>query len=376
MRIGIDGRYITDHFPGIGRYTYNLVRALAELNDDNRFIIFCNQRLSNSRYDLNELVGYANVETRLVDLSPFSLKEQWQWFPLLLRERLDVFHSPYYVKPYLLPCPSVVTIYDTISSRYPEYLPSRSSKVVFDVTTRLASATAKRVITLSNASREDLRRFFNVPLDKIVVAYLAADERYRVEDPAQVESVRAKYRLPGEFILYVGINKPHKNLVTLVEAYNHFRRSGGPAVKLVLAGREDTRFPQARERVAELGLTEEVAFLGDVLEEDLPYLYNCASLFVFPSLYEGFGLPVLEAMACGVPVICSDTSSLPEVVGSAALMVDPLNVEALSGAISEVLSRESLRTDLRKKGLERARLFSWRQTAQETLEVYRRSRRD
>jgi alpha-1,3-rhamnosyl/mannosyltransferase len=188
-----------------------------------------------------------------------------------------------------------------------------------------------------------------------------------------LEAVRRKYGLPEYFVLYLGSNKPHKNLGRLVEAWAQFRNSKFEIRSLVVAGHWDSRYPQAQQKATELGLGEAVRFLGDVSEADLPALYNLATVFAFPSLYEGFGLPPLEAMACGTPVVCANTSSLPEVVGDAALLFDPLDVPALAAALAQALSDADLRTALHARGLARARLFSWERTARETLAVYRQA---
>jgi alpha-1,3-rhamnosyl/mannosyltransferase len=374
MRIGIDGRYIQDHFPGIGRYTYSLIEALAQVAGDESFIVLHNPALRNTRYDLAALARHPNVTLVPVDVPTFALAEQVRLSWLVRRLRLDVLHSPYYIKPYLLPCTSVVSLYDLIATRYPQYLPSSWARLAFAVTTRLAIATARRLVTLSAASRRDLVELYGVPPERVAVTPLAADERFRpIADVTTLEAVRRKYGLPEYFVLYLGSNKPHKNLGRLVEAWAQFRNSKFEIRSLVVAGHWDSRYPQAQQKATELGLGEAVRFLGDVSEADLPALYNLATVFAFPSLYEGFGLPPLEAMACGTPVVCANTSSLPEVVGDAALLFDPLDVPALAAALAQALSDADLRTALHARGLARARLFSWERTARETLAVYRQA---
>jgi len=381
MRIGIDGRYIQDHFPGIGRYTYSLIGALAQVAGDESFIVLHNPALRNTRYDLAALARHPNVTLVPVNVPTFSTAEQTRLPWIVRRLRLDVLHSPYYIKPYLLPCPSVVSLYDLIAARYPQYLPSSWARLAFAVTTRLAITTARRLITLSAASRRDLAELYGVPPERVAVTPLAADEHFRpMGEMAALENVRRKYALPEHFVLYLGSNKPHKNLVRLIQAWflvlspqssvpNRQSAIGNP--QLVIAGHWDPRYPQAQQKAAELGLEESVRFLGDVSEADLPALYNLATVFAFPSLYEGFGLPPLEAMACGTPVVCANTSSLPEVVGDAALLFDPLDVPALAAALAQALGDASLQAALRPRGLARARLFSWERTAKETLAVYR-----
>ncbi len=301
-----------------------------------------------------------------VDLPTFSLTEQWRLPSTIRRLRLDLFHSPYYIKPYLLPSPSLVTIYDLVPKLYPQYTPSLWRRSIFEVAIRLAVASARRVICLSQSARDDLVRLLGVAPSKVSVTPAGVDERFQPLGGEVVVRLRQSHGLPQGYILNVGINKPHKNLVRLVEAFAKVKTGR----KLVLAGREDPRYRGAQEVVERLGLQERVVFLGEVPEEELPALYNGAMLFIFPSLYEGFGLPVLEAMACGVPVVCSNSSSLPEIAGQAALMVDPFDVDALSKAIERVLQDDALRITMREEGLKRAAQFPWERTARETLAAY------
>jgi alpha-1,3-rhamnosyl/mannosyltransferase len=366
VRIGIDGRYIADHFPGIGRYSYNLAAKLPELAPDTDFVLFHNPRLPNTRHDLGRLARHTNLRLLPVDVPTRSLKEQYQLRSLAKALSLDLLHSPYYVMPYWQHCPSVVTMYDLIPMIYPQHLPHRWTVWVFRATASLATRRAKHVIAISESTRKDLVHFFGTSEDRITVTHLAADERFRPLDSQQRENTIRTYRLPERYILYLGINKPHKNLIFLLEVLRELRTE----TKLVLAGKEDPRYPQVRDEVRRLRLDDRVVFPGDVLESDLPMIYNGADVFVFPSLYEGFGLPVLEAMACGTPVICSNSSSLPEIVGDAAMSLDPEDEGAWVAALTEVLKNEDLRAELRTKGLEQANKFSWQKTARETLDVY------
>ncbi|HID87273.1 MAG TPA: glycosyltransferase family 1 protein [Anaerolineae bacterium] len=369
MRISIDGRYIRDHFPGIGRYTYHLIEALAPLCSHDTLIVLHNPALLNTRYDLSALARHPNVELHQIDMPTFSIAEQIVLPWIARRLSLDLLHSPYYIKPYWLPCPSVVTVYDLIPARYPQSLPSPWARLAFKVTTRLALASARQVITLSQASQQDLSELYGVPETRTRVTYLAADERFRPQGAERVTAVRRTYHLPEKYVLYLGINKPHKNLVRLIDAFSRLTFDVS-RFTLVIAGHWDQRYPEVKRRVEELDLQDRVIFLGPVPEADLPALYSGATLFVFPSLYEGFGLPVLEAMACGVPVICSNTSSLPEVAGDAAIMVNPLDVDELAAAMERVLEDPALREEMAGKGTMQASKFSWERTARETLGVY------
>ena len=367
MRIGIDGRYIQDRFPGIGRYTFNLARALAQLASGDSFLLLHNPRQPSTRHPMGMLSSFPNLELIEVPIAPFSPAEQWR-MPLLIRGlHLDLFHSPYYIRPYLLPCPAVVTIHDLIPRRYPQYFPSRRARIAFALSMRLTTATASRIIAVSQATKADLGHFLKVSPAKISVIYEAADPSFHPRPVREVRMVLARWGLEPGYILYLGINKPHKNLIRLTEAYACLDTSR----PLVLAGREDPRYPEAKQRVAALGLEGQVRFLGDVLEGSLPALYGGAELFVLPSLWEGFGLPVLEAMASGVPVACSRVPALLEVVGEAALTFDSLDAEAMAQTLEKVLSDADLRQRLRQGSLARARTFSWERAAQETLAVYR-----
>jgi len=367
MQIGIDGRYIQDHFPGIGRYTYNLIKGLAKVNRENTLFVLHNPQLVNTRHPLSALVQLSKMELVRAKTPTFSPAEQWHLPELARRLKLDLLHSPYYVKPYFLPCVSVVTIYDALSHRYPQYLPSTWHRLAFLITTRLAIVSARGIIATSWSTKEDLVKFFRVKEEKIAVTYLAAGEEFRPQSTKAIDEMRERYSLPKDYLLYLGINKPHKNLTRLIEAYSRLETDRA----LVLAGREDPRYRGARQAVEKLGLRGRVIFLGDISETLLPTLYAGAELFLFPSLYEGFGLPVLEAMACGTPVVCSNTSSLPEIVGEAAVTFDPLNVVEMAQAIAKALGDEELRKEMMERGLAQAQKFSWERTACETLALYR-----
>jgi glycosyltransferase involved in cell wall biosynthesis len=367
VRIGIDGRYIEDHYPGIGRYTYNLAAEVPELAPDTDFLLFYNPRLVNTRYDLGRLALFPNLQLLPVDVPTRSLKEQRQLRSLVRALSLDLLHSPYYVMPYWLHCPSVVTMHDLIPMIYPHSVPQRWAPWVFRATGSLATRRASRIIAVSESTRKDLVHFFAASEDKTTVVHEAPDEAFVPLDPQQWQNTIRAYGLPERYMLYLGINKPHKNLVFLLQVFKELRTE----TKLVLAGNEDPRYPQARGEARRLGLGDRVVFLGDVPEHDLPGIYNGAHVFVFPSLYEGFGLPVLEAMACGTPVVCSNSSSLPEIVGDAAVTLDPQDKDGWVAALSEVLENEGLHGELKAKALVQAGRFSWEKAARETMRVYR-----
>jgi glycosyltransferase involved in cell wall biosynthesis len=394
MRIAIDARYVADHFPGIGRYIYNLLLGLAALGQPHTLIVLHNPALPNTRHDIAVLARLPSVELVATTARPFSAAEQFAIPRLLRRLRADLYHAPYYVRPYAgLPCPAIVTLYDAIPHLFPSEVSPRA-RLLFDLLTRLAIRSSRRVITISQSASDDLAAAYHVPRERIAVTPLAADSRFRPQPPATIAAARAKYGLPERYILTLTSNKPHKNLVGLIKAYAQNRRttepqnqepqnreldSGAPSplhpftpspLHLVIAGHWDPRYPEARELAGRLGLDAVVRFLPGVAEADLPALLSGAEVFAFPSLYEGFGLPPLEALACGAPVLCGEGSSLPEVVGEAALCVDMHSVAALAAGLAQLLSDATLRKQLCAAGPQRAALFSWRRTAEATLEVY------
>lgn len=409
--IVIDARYIQDHFPGIGRYTYHLIDSLARIGPEEKFAALYNPVLRNTRYDLAALARHPNLELARVDVPTFSLREQfqlpgsrfyvsrptrdlrqdskfhnpasipghsslkprqsrggwrpeaWNLKPGTWNLKPSLLHSPYFIKPYFTAVPSVVTLFDLIPLRYPGDLPSWHAQVMFRLTTWLAARTAARIIAPSRATRDDLVRLLQVPLDKIRVVPLAADSRFAPQPEGEIARVRDKYGLRSPFVLYVGINKPHKNLATLVRAVRQLEP--GRAM-LVVAGAWDARYEHSSETA---GL--EVKWIHEVAEIDLPALYSGAAAFVMPSLYEGFGLPALEAMACGTPVLAANAGSLPEVVENAGLLFEPLNANALAALLARVLGDRECQDEMMAKSLARAADFSWERTARQTLAVYR-----
>ena len=371
MRVGLDGRCIQDHFPGIGRYAFCLARELALIAPGDEWVIFHEEGARNTRFDLRILRSQTNVELVPVRSRIFSLDQQLVLPRLARAEGLDLYHSPYYVMPYRMPCPTVVTIHDLIPLVQPDALPSRWLAPVYSFLLRLAADRAEGILVDSNATKGDLVRLLRRARRPIEVAPLGVDERFQPPSPDLVMQYRQRISLHQPYLLYLGMNKPHKNLVKLVQAWSFLSKSGRRGSILVIAGEQDPRYPQVRQTVERLGLGQCVRFLGPVSDADLPTLYGAAECFVFPSLYEGFGLPVLEAMACGAPIACSDVSSLPEIVGDVAVTFDPRSVPDIARALSQLLSDGRLQASLGKQGRVRAEAFTWRRTAEATLALYR-----
>ncbi len=364
MRIGIDARKLHDF--GIGTYIRNLLRQLARLDRDTEFVLLCRPD------DVGSLTSLGNNFRAIAETSGnYSIAEQLRIPIALQREGVTLFHAPHYVLPPLVRCQSVVTIHDCIHLMFPQYLPNRMALAYARTSIRLAARRATRVLTVSESSKRDILRFVDTEPDKIDVIYNAFDERFGVEPREEdVVRVRERYQLHDEFVLYAGNVKPHKNLERLIDAFDRVRRRGLDHLKLVIIGDEISKYASLRRAVHKHQLHKYVRFLGFLPEETLAVMYRLAGVFVFPSLYEGFGLPPLEAMASGTPVVTSNVSSLPEVAGDAAMLVDPYDPDSIATGIERVLTDERVRGDLRRKGIARARQFSWEQSVKRVREIY------
>jgi len=351
---------------GVSRYIYNLLAYLVREDPQGDYTVFLSKHCVLS-------LPHRQRRSRLPTRRPWA-RILWEQFlqPFeLVRERISLLHSPVNVQPFFLPCKGVVTVTDLSFMAFPQsFRPfQRWYQWVF---TRESVQRASRVIAISASTAQDLTRFFAVPPSKITVIFPGVDPIfYPTGDPLTLDEFRRQRRLPDKFVLFVGTLEPRKNLVTLLRAYAQFKRQGGADHKLVLAGGKGWLYEPIFGAVESLGLQADVLFPGYVPDDELPMWYNAADVFVYPSLYEGFGLPPLEAMACGRPVIVADTSSLPEVVGDAAIRVSPQAVDEWAAALIRLCQDEDLRVDLARRGIEQAKGFSWGRMARETAKLYR-----
>jgi glycosyltransferase involved in cell wall biosynthesis len=354
--------YLLDREPGgIGRYTVELLHALRAAGTD---ITVLNAGAAGAPEGAQVLPG-ARLLPGLLTIGQAEIA--WcAW-----RRNLGLIHDPTGAMPLLLTgARRVATIHDVIPYIYPE-TSSRLDWLIYRCWLPLAVRRLDAIITVSEQSRSDIIRYLPVQPEDVTVIPEAASNIYCVLGQAEIDSVLARHGIDFPYILYVGSVEARKNLPRLLEAYAKLREWSGQW-KLVIIGARKWKSNPVFDTVRRLGLEPHVHFTGYVEESDLPALYNGASLFAFPSLYEGFGLPVLEAMACGTPVVTSNTSSLPEVAGDAALLIDPIDVEAIASAMRRVLEDHTLSTEMRAKGLARAREFTWERTARETIAVYER----
>jgi glycosyltransferase involved in cell wall biosynthesis len=358
MHLVIDARMISDQMHGIARYTYNLIDLFAQIRNGNEYTV-----LVNHNYLDNFVKNKQNFELKLMKSKFISVAEQFELPGVLNELKPDIFHSPSFVAPLICPCKLVMTIHDMNHLAFPEYY-SKVHQYYYKYVVKPSAIKSEKILTDSEFSKDEIIKFFKLSADKIVVTHLGIDHSFNDTDhQAKHQEVIQKYKLPEHFILYVGNRKPHKNVERLIEAYSRVNTDG----KLAMSGDPDDNL---NSLIIKLNLVDKVCFTGNIADSDLPVVYNLAELFVFPSLYEGFGLPPIEAMACGTPVITSNVSSLPEVVEDAAILVNPYDVSELANAITSVLSNEDTYQKLIEKGLAQAKKFTWEETANKTLAVY------
>ncbi len=352
---------------GASQYIHNLLLNLPYTDEENRYTVFLGERRFDAPPSLN--LKFSRLPTGS-PLGRIFWEQAVQPF-VLRREGIDLLHSLAFVSPLVSPCPTVVTIYDLSFLLFPRSF-QRLRRFYLGLFTRISAQKARRVIAVSENTRRDIVRLLEIPPEKVEVIHCGVGEIFRPLPEGEVDNFRRRRGLPERFILFIGTLEPRKNVATLIEAYS-LLIARYPSLKLIIGGAKGWFCEGIFAEVDRLGLQGRVLFPGYIPQRELPFWYNAAELFVYPSLYEGFGLPPLEAMACGTPVIASDASSLPEVVGEAGMLVNPLDVEALAEAMGHVLSDEALRRGMSERGLKRARRFSWRKMAHETVQLYRRA---
>lgn len=377
MKIGIDARFLTHpQRGGFKTYTTHLIAALAKIDTANTYVLYTDRPLDAAtslppNFHVTVVAGAA-------PMVGLAWREQVDLPRAAARDHLDLLHSPCLTAPLRLACPSVVTIHDMIW-RFPEEF---SAGVRLPLRRRLMAAyyrylpgraarNAAVVITVSEASRNSIAGRLAIPVDRIVVTHEAPAPHFRVlADRTIVTAQRIRQGLPDNYVLAIGSADPRKNMTRLVEAYTALPAHLRAAHHLAIVWTHGYLAQEIDELVAALGAGDQVHFLYNVDDEALVQLYNGAALFVFPSLYEGFGLPPLEAMACGAPVVAADNSSIPEIVGDAALLFPAKAVASITQVMHAVLTDIRLRTELRLRGLERVRRFSWEVCAEQTLRAY------
>lgn len=359
MRIGVDAREIENGvITGIGRSLANFIQYFSRHEKEHQLVLFSTKPIPTDP-------GRQIMSVTIGPCATF-LWDQVQLARAIKRNSIDLFYSPYYKMPLLTKIPVVSQILDLMFLVFPPYVKSIGAfgRLYYAIFGRAFARKSVGIITDSDHAKGDIVRLWGIQPEKITVIPLGVGKRYRpVSDPAVLAEVRKKNNLPEKYILYLGNFKPHKNVETLVKAFKIIEKNHIPYM-LVLAGPLDENGRRIRALVADQGLSDRVMFTGTIRESDCPEaILTMADVFVFPTLYEGFGLPPLEAMACGTPVISSNRTAVPEVVQDAGIMVDPLDAEQLGRAIADLLDHVEKRKVCARKGLERARLFQEENTA-------------
>ena len=366
MRIGINTLVaIPSEIGGVQTYLQKLIENLAQIDEENEYFLFVarwNQELFQvKKKNFRQII--CNVPLKAL---PLRILYEQAVLPILVwKNKIGVFHCPASVSPFLLFCPSVLTLHDVIPFMFPQLTPL-IFRCYWNMAYKISARQAQLIIAASHSAKEDLARFLGTHREKIAVIYHGSEQpNLEIKDNKEGET---------PYILWVGRMYSHKNLTRLLCAYNKLIRTyQGIKHRLVLCGMKGWGYSSFAKTMEDLNLQDKVIFKGYVADDELKLIYSNASLFVFPSLVEGFGFPILEAMSCGTPVLTSNYGAMAEIAGDAALLVDPLDIDKMADAMHEVLINESLRKDLIKKGLERTSQFSWEKTARETLTVYKKA---
>lgn len=373
MKIGLNALFIRPGWHGGTEvYLRNLLRTLPVVGCEHEFYLFTNQE-NHATFSFTE----PNIRKELIpiraNIKPLRVWAEQVMLPYqAARLKLDVIHGPGYTTPAFGPCARVVTIHDLQYKYYPEVYPT-GQYLFFKTFIPLSAKTSTAIITDAQSTKSDLEKFLFIPPEKVTPIHLAPDPRFAQPPSAtQIKAAQARYNLPNQYILTVSSFRPQKNTLRLIEAY-HQLKERGIKHKLVLVGRKLSPYSKAQEIIHWLELEKDVIITGYVSDEDLPPIYAGADLFVFPSFFEGFGIPVLEAMACGLPVVLSNVASLPEAGGEAGYYVDPYRVEEITEAMYQILTKPILHQTLSAKSQAHTKNFTWERTARETIMVYQQA---
>ncbi len=365
MKFAIDAHHIGLRKTGTETYVYNLVRHLALLEPNGeRYLVYLNPRQSVKGVESNPAFETRTIPTAIPHLrfAVFYPVESW-------RTSFDVFHSQFSVPP-LLRSRSVLTVYDLAYERFPECFSPKMRRQM-QIFVKWSCHRADHIITISESSKRDLVEIYRLDPKRVTVTYPGPGEDYKPMDVEQAKRhLQEAYGIEAPFILFVGNLEPRKNLARLLEAFGQLKRNDRISCKLVIVGQKIWLADKIFETVRTHSLEQQVLLTGYVPSADLPAFYNAASLLIYPSLFEGFGLPVVEAMACGTPVITSFGSSLEEIASGAAVLIDPYSISSIVAAIEKVINSADVQRDLREAGLARAARFSFRRMAEQTRSVY------
>jgi glycosyltransferase involved in cell wall biosynthesis len=358
-------------FEGVGRYTKGLVSSLLLVDQENKYFLI------QDKFTIDFFKESDRIKIVKVPYPALSIRTLFFLHKVIEKEKIDVFHSPFSLGPLFSKRPFIITFHDLMVLKFPNFFEGRNllikvfAKLFFSIVVPITSNKCRMILTDSNKVKNEIITFLKQDPDKIKVSNPGVDEYFKKLTSKSLNGKLPELKPNKKTILYVGNTRPYKNLPRLLEAFGLLQKKRPENYQLVIAGGEKRNLPLLKKITLDLSIEKNIIFAGNLTDPEVVALMNAADVFVFPSLEEGFGLPPLEAMACGTPVVTSNVSSLPEVVRDAALLVDPENVEGIAFAIERVLTDEKLREELIKKGFERVKRFSWEKTARETLEIYK-----
>lgn len=386
MRIGIDCRTILNpekgEAAGLGHYTYQLVRHLLKIDKKNQYVLFFDRSVKEKK---TRRFKKRNTIIKYFPFSQYSMflpivYSQFLVTASIAREKLDVFHSPVCYLPKAYKNPTVITLHDLAVIKKPEWFTKGEQADAKTIIPRCLEQT-KEIIAVSESTKADVKKIFKIKEDKIEIIPHGIDERFfRKRKPKDISRIKKKLGISGDYILYLGMLEPRKNILGIIKAFEQLKKQKRgkqyrfKKYQLVLAGQTGEKMKSALNKIKQSKFKKDIITPGYIEPNDIGPLYAGAKIFVFPSLYEGFGLPILEAMAKGVPVITGNGSSMPEVAGGAALLVDPKKTTEIFSAMLKILTNKKLAVELSKKGRKRARQFSWTKTAKQTLAVYKKAK--
>lgn len=367
MKIGIDARMHGASFTGIGRYTTELIEQLAKIDSEHEYVLFM-------RKEAFKQYSCPNARFRkvLADFPHYSLGEQVGFLKTLESERLDLMHFTHFNAPLFYTRPFIVTIHDLTLSFFPgKKMTNILHRLAYHLVIRNVTRKARRIIAVSNHTKKDLIKTLGVPDSKIEVIYNGVSSRFGGAAPTKRPELNKKLGLSKPFFLYTGVWRDHKNVVGLIEAFAAFNKESGYSYELVITGPNNPAYHEVPDTIRHLRADPYIHLVGLVSEEDVHSLYLNAMAYIFPSFYEGFGLPPLEAMQCGTPTLVSNVSAIPEVCGEGnSLFFDPYSLDDMKAKMKEFVRDAGLRQRLIDRGFERVKFFSWEKMAKQVLEVY------
>jgi glycosyltransferase involved in cell wall biosynthesis len=373
MNIAIDATSIPRNKTGVGVYLVNLINEISNLDANNSYYIFVQSDdvdSFNIEKDNFHLIIIDSNKYRKVFLRLF-------WEQIILPKKLkeydiDILHSPHYTSPVFTKVSRVVTFHDMTFYTLPK-VHTFFKRLLFKIYMKISSKIADKIVTVSESTAKDVEKILDVSSNKTCVTYNAKKDMYKpINNQENIVEVCSKYNIRDNYVLFVGTLEPRKNIKTLIKSYSKLIKEINKEIKLVVVGKKGWMYKEIFELMRSLGIDNQVIFTGFADLEDLPYLYNGAEVFVYPSIYEGFGIPVLEAISCGTPTITSNVSSMPEVIGDAGITVNPNDVDELKDAIKRIIEDDDLKEQFRKQGIEQAKKFTWKNCAKDTLQVYKK----